>query len=487
MNTAEEKTNKVRVRFAPSPTGALHIGGLRTALYNFLFARHAGGIFLVRIEDTDRKRVVPGAEEGIMSILQRFGMMPDEPTYRQSERLALYRSAAEQLVTKGLAYPCFCSAERLEKLRAEQEKTKQQPRYDGLCRALDSAKAKLRQTNEPHVIRFSIPTGLTTAHDIIHDNITVNNATLDDFVIIKTDGFPTYHLASVVDDHNSNITHVIRGDEWLPSLPKHILLYQAFSWQTPQFVHLPLLLGAAKKKLSKREADVSVQSYLDQGYLESALLNFIATLGWNPTADREQYTSDELIKLFDITAINKSGAMVNFEKLRWLNREYLKALATDEYYERARLFYERALEKVSMAATVPAHKVLDVLRERIAVFSDISNEELRFLATPQLTDPNELVWRQANREDTLRYLTEIIAWLEQQPIDFFSAPSPIESAVLSWIQERGYPIGSVLWPVRYALSGTTISPSPFVLIWLFGQTTSLHRLRHALNQLTNSI
>lgn len=343
----------VRTRFAPSPTGFLHVGGLRTALYSYLVAKQAKGKFLLRIEDTDRERYVPEGTLNILKSLYWAGIVPDEgikldaesdpdePTiiqegnsgpYIQSERLEIYQQYANQLIREGNAYYCFCTPERLEELRERQQANQQPTMYDRRCLDIDPAKAKKRANKgEPHVIRLKMPReGETVFSDLIHSKVSFKNELIDDQVLIKSDGFPTYHLAVVVDDHLMEVTHVIRGEEWVSSTPKHIQLYKYFGWEMPQFAHLPLILNPDKSKLSKRQGDVAVEDYRAKGYLPEALINFIALLGWNPGDERELFTLDELVKEFSLDKVSKAGAVFNLEKLNWYNKEYIKRLPLSE-------------------------------------------------------------------------------------------------------------------------------------------------------------
>lgn len=328
----------VKTRFAPSPTGFLHVGGLRTALYNYLFARQQGGRFVLRIEDTDQRRKVPGAVENLIQTLCWAGIVPDEGPevggpdgpYIQSQRLTIYRQYAHQLVAAGHAYYCFCTPARLEELKAWQVAHHQQPRYDQHCRHLtpDEVESRLN-AGLPAVVRMKIPTqGVVTVNDLIRGTIAFPCDQLDDQVLLKSDGYPTYHLANVVDDHLMHITHVIRGEEWLPSTPKHCLLYDYLGWDKPQFAHLSLLLNPDKSKLSKRQGDVAVEDYRRQGYLPEALINYLALLGWNPGDEREIFSLDDLIREFSLERVGKSGAIFNLEKLRWMNGYYIRH--TDE-------------------------------------------------------------------------------------------------------------------------------------------------------------
>jgi glutamyl-tRNA synthetase len=325
---------QVRVRFAPSPTGYLHVGGLRTALYNFLFAKHHGGKFILRIEDTDQTRKVEGAVENLIETLKWAGVEYDEGPdrdggfgpYIQSQRLELYRQHVKELVGFDKAYYCFCTSERLDEVRQKQMALKQSPSYDRRCRNLSFSEAEHRvAVGERYVVRMKVPLdGEITFEDVIRGKVTIAHKMLDDQVLIKSDGFPTYHLAVVVDDHLMGITHIIRGEEWLSSVPKHILLYQYFGWEVPVLVHLPLLLNPDKSKLSKRQGDVAVEDYRAKGYLKEAIVNFIAFLGWNPGDEREVFFMDQLIQEFSLERVGKSGAVFNVDKLNWLNQQHIK-------------------------------------------------------------------------------------------------------------------------------------------------------------------
>jgi glutamyl-tRNA synthetase len=335
----------IRVRFAPSPTGYLHVGGLRTALFNYLFSKNQGGKVILRIEDTDRKRYVEGAMENLISTLEWSGLDFDEGPHKggergpyiQSERFSIYKEYVQKLIDNGYAYYCFCSAERLEKLRQRQQAMKQPPRYDRHCLKLSKEEIEEKLKNgEPYVIRLKIPSGKIVFQDLIRGKIEIDGENIDDQVLLKSDGFPTYHLANVVDDHLMGITHVIRGEEWLPSTPKHLILYKGFGWEPPQFAHLPLILNKDRTKLSKRQGDVAVEDYRDKGYLKEALINYLALLGWNPGDDREFFTLSELTKEFSLHNVSKSGAVFDLEKLKWMNKEYIKNLYKErtEYIEK---------------------------------------------------------------------------------------------------------------------------------------------------------
>lgn len=491
----------VRTRFSPSPTGELHLGGARTALYAWLHAQHHrrsgdGGVFAIRIEDTDRARFVPGAQERLLATLRALGMTWDEGPdvggsygpYVQSERLDRYRTAASRLVEQGSAYRCDCSPERLQELRDAQSAAKQPTRYDGHCRTRTDVNAA-----QPHVIRFRTPEeGSVTANDRIHGAVTVACATIDDFVLLKSDGYPTYHLAHVVDDHDMAMTDVIRGDEWLPSLPRHLLLFRAFGWDPPAYAHLPLLHSTQHKKLSKRDGDVSVESFL-AWCLPSALVNFIALLGWNPTADRECYTVDELIAAFDIAGVNRSPAVVDLQKLEWMNGEYIRQLAPSEllaeihartgYFARIGsgvefdLFPGRPENRVSTESEVLRMIALEQPRmHRLDQFP-------LWYGTSVRTAPLE--WKTTDRETTRANLAMLLERIQRLDVwDASTTPAELESAIKSWIAEGGRGVGETLWPMRVALSGEKASPSPFELAWVFGKEETLRRIRHAIQELS---
>ena len=333
---------EVRVRFAPSPTGYLHVGGLRTALYNYLFARHFGGKMILRIEDTDRTRFVDNATENLIKSLNWAGIFYDEGPdvggdfgpYIQSERLAVYKKYALELVDKGFAYYAFDTSEELGQMRGRQSET-----FENKYRRLEmknqftvgeAETKKLLQNGENYVIRLCVPMDEEVIFtDLIRDEVIVNSNEVDDQILLKSDGFPTYHLANVVDDHLMKITHVIRGEEWLPSTPKHVLLYKSFGWEIPKFAHLPLLLNKDKSKLSKRQGSVAVEDYIQKGYLKDAFVNFIALLGWNPSGDRELYSIDEFVEFFNIEKVNKGGAVFDTQKLDWMNQQYIKLLPAE--------------------------------------------------------------------------------------------------------------------------------------------------------------
>ncbi|MBI4142474.1 glutamate--tRNA ligase [Candidatus Uhrbacteria bacterium] len=466
----------VRTRFAPSPTGELHLGGLRTALYAFLHARRHGGVFFIRIEDTDRARLVPGAQERLLTTLRTFGIMWDEGPdiggpygpYVQSERIAQYRDAAALLVEQGSAYRCDCTPVRLQELRDAQTAARQPTRYDAHCRDRSDV-----DPQAPHVVRFRMPEQeRITVADVIHGDITVNAATLDDFVLLKSDGWPTYHLAHVVDDHAMRTTDVIRGDEWLSSLPKHALLFRAFQWEVPRYAHLPLLLNAQRKKLSKRDGDTDVASFLSWCFPD-ALRNFVALLGWNPSADREQFTLEELVAAFDVAAVHASPAVVDFAKLEWLNGVYIRAMPEEE------------LRRIIRTQVPSAAGYDDAFVDRAIT---LERSRLRRLdAFPAwyfapYAREAPLPWKGTSATVTKQNLEQLVAFLTSLPV-WPERPAVFEAAVKPWLTAAGLGVGETLWPMRVALSGQQASPSPFELAWLFGRDETLNRLRYAIASL----
>ena len=376
----------VRVRFAPSPTGYVHVGSLRTALYNYLFAKKNKGEFLLRLEDTDRTRLQEGSADNLLKALYDTGVIPDEGLimgedgkasqkgdsgpYIQSERLELYQKYIKQLLNEGKAYYCFCTKERLDNLRSRQKAAGLTPRYDGHCRNLSEEEIKKRiDAGEPYVIRLKLPENKDIIfHDVVRGDVTINTDDLDDQVLIKADGFPTYHFAVVVDDHLMGITHVIRGEEWLPSTPKHVYLYECFGWKAPQYVHLPNILNADHKKLSKRQGDVAVGDFLDKGYLPEALINYLALLGWSPEDEREIMTLSEMVKSFDLSKVHRSGAVFDREKLDWMNGQYIKAMEDNTLAELiAPYFDDNSISQETF------FQYASLIKERIVCLSEAPN------------------------------------------------------------------------------------------------------------------
>ncbi|PJA46044.1 glutamate--tRNA ligase [Candidatus Uhrbacteria bacterium CG_4_9_14_3_um_filter_50_9] len=485
----------VKTRFPPSPTGFLHIGSLRTVLYNYLHAKKNQGALVLRVEDTDQARLVDGAIESLIRTLDAVGIAYDEGPillkdgtlsskgeqgpYIQSERLEIYKEHAQRLLDEGHAYVCFCSKERLDQVRKEQQLAKLPTKYDRTCLKLGAEEVKERMgAGEPHVVRLKIPEGETTFQDEVRGSITINNSEIDDQVLVKTDGFPTYHLAVVVDDHLMGITHVIRGEEWISSVPKHIILYQAFGFPLPVFAHLPLILNPDRSKLSKRQGDVAVEDFLGKGYLPEALLNFVALLGFNPTGDREIYTLQELEESFELSKVNKGGAVFDQEKLRWMNGQYIKQTDTVRLVEITKqIGVGKEIDRVFM------ERIMDIEKDRLDVLINLQEQLPMYISQPDY-NAELLVWKKADLTDAKTQLEGMRSFLEAQLDAFFEDRSLIEEGIKGYINDKELQNGNVLWPLRVALSGAGKSPGPFELLWVFGKQESIQRIKNALNKLS---
>lgn len=486
--------NKIRVRFAPSPTGQLHIGSLRSALYNYLFAKKNNGEFLLRIEDTDRVRYVEGSVEKIQEALKWAGIEWEGDIYTQSEHLDIYKKYAEQLVKEGKAYYCFCEPERLTKMRDDQMAHKQAPMYDQYC-LTNVPEEKINENlknNCPYTIRLKVPKNeVIKFEDVVRGKVQINSNTVDDQILLKSDGYPTYHLANVVDDHLMEITHVIRGEEWLPSTPKHILLYRAFGWEAPQFAHLPLLLSTDKKKLSKRMGDVAVEDYIQKGYLKEAIINFVALLGWNPGEGETQeiFSMEELIEKFDLKKVHKAGAVFDLKKLDWLNAQYIKKLSVDELYDLALPFLEKKEFYTNPSPLAPLPKGEEEKGEYIKKVLTIEQERLENLSA--VGENNKFFFQD------IKYDKELLKWKnmpdEELKISLEKSKSVLENISDSdWNKENiekllleaaGDKKGELLWPLRSALTGEQKSPSPFEVSWALGKQESLKRIEDAFKKL----
>jgi nondiscriminating glutamyl-tRNA synthetase len=495
MSTSSSSSKPVRVRFAPSPTGYLHIGGLRSAFYNWLFARKHGGTFILRVEDTDRSRYVEGAIQNLYSSLAKCDLRPDEgisvkdgqvvdegshAPYLQSSRREKHSAYAKELIAKGHAYYCFCTKDRLAKVSEEQQLMKKPMMYDRHCRTISKEEAEKRAgSGEEHVIRLAVPTeGSIVFEDMIRGRIEIPWAQVDDQVLMKSDGFPTYHLAATCDDHDMEISHVIRGEEWLSSLPKHLFIFQVFGWEAPKYAHLPLLLNPDRSKLSKRQGDVAVEDYLSKGYLPEALVNFVALLGWNPTSDREIFTKEELAQLFDITKVNKSGAVFNLEKLNWLNAHYLKTMTEGKYLEVCRPWLKDVVGDEALK-----DRACLLVRDRVNVLSELP-ELTAFLFKDVLEyDPAILCWKTQPKEEAKERLTALRTLLQDRSEAEFSSVQSLDADIRAFIVSKGWGNGDTLWPLRVALSGAKQSPGPFELLVAYGKDRSLARLDAALAHL----
>ncbi len=480
---------KIRTRYAPSPTGRMHVGNLRSALYEFLIAKHAGGDFMLRIEDTDQGRYVEGATEIIYRTLKTTGLIHDEGPdkdggygpYVQSERIktGIYMKYAKELIDKGEAYYCFCDKERLASLKTEVVEGKEISIYDKHCLSLSKEEVEANlAAGKPFVIRQNNPSeGSTTFHDELYGDITVENAELDDMILIKSDGFPTYNFANVVDDHTMNITHVVRGNEYLSSSPKYTRLYDAFGWEPPKYIHLPLVTDENHKKLAKRGGSESFEGLLEQGFLTEAIVNFIALLGWSPEENREIFSLDELIREFDYHRISKSPAVFDMVKLRWMNGEYIKAMDFDAFYEKAEPYLKKALTK-----EYDLKKIAAMVKTRIEVFPDIPElvdffERLPEYDTAMYTHKK----MKTNVQSSLEVLREVLPLLEKQE-DYTN--DALYETLSKYVAEKGCKNGYVMWPIRTAVSGKQTTPAGATEIMeVLGKEESLNRIRQGIRML----
>ncbi len=473
----------IKTRFAPSPTGYLHLGGLRTALFNYLYARKVGGKVVLRIEDTDQQRQVEGAVDNLMETFDKMGIGFDEGPrqggecgpYFQSQRLSVYQEQIRRLLDSGHAYPCFCSPERLKKVREERAAQKFNTPYDRHCLNLPRREALDRMQDQPHVIRMKIPQDrIVRFYDIVRDAVEFNCADIDDQVLIKTDGFPTYHFANVVDDHLMGISHVIRGEEWLPSTPKHILLYEYCGWKAPKFAHLPLLLNPDRSKLSKRQGDVAVEVYLQKGYLPEALNNYVALLGWAPGNDREMFSLDQLEKAFSLKGLQKSGAVFDVEKLKWMNGHYLRELPLKQI---ARLAEPRFLQAgIDISDKTKYLQVVDDARRRISILDEILDFSNMFYEVPAVQGEHRLFID----DGTSREL--FIFWKDK----LNEMTNPDTEAIKALIRETTDELGitgkNLYWPLRIALYGSPHGPDLPTLIGILGREETIRRLELQMNK-----
>ncbi len=485
---------KVRTRFAPSPTGRMHVGNLRTALYAYLIAKHEGGDFILRVEDTDQERFMEGALEIIYRTLQKTGLVHDEGPdkdkgygpYVQSERNAqgLYLKYAKQLVEQGDAYYCFCDKERLESLRTSvSESGTEIVVYDKHCLNLSKEEVEANlAAGKPWVIRLNVPNeGTTTFHDEIYGDITVPNAELDDMILIKSDGFPTYNFANVVDDHLMGITHVVRGNEYLSSAPKYNRLYEAFGWEVPVYVHCPLITDETHKKLSKRCGHSSYEDLIDQGFVSEAVVNFVALLGWCPSDNREIFTLEELVEAFDYRHMSKSPAVFDIVKLKWMNGEYLKAMDNERFCELAGPYIREVVTK-----DLDIRKIAALVKTRIEILPDLKEQIVFFEKVPEY-DVSMYTHKKmkTNPENSLELLKEVVPVLEAQE-DFGN--DALFEVLKAFAGEKGYKIGYVMWPIRTAVSGKQNTPGGATEIMeVLGKEESLTRLKDGIQKLTIAV
>ncbi len=484
--------SKVRTRFAPSPTGRMHVGNLRTALYAYLIAKHEGGDFLLRIEDTDQERYMEGAVDIIYRTLQKTGLIHDEGPdkdggcgpYIQSERQAagIYMKYAKMLVDKGEAYYCFCDRERLDSLK-QVVAGKEISVYDKHCLSLSKEEVEEKlKAGVPYVIRQNNPrTGTTTFHDEIYGDITVDNSELDDMVLIKSDGYPTYNFANVVDDHLMGITHVVRGNEYLSSSPKYNRLYEAFGWDIPVYVHCPLITDENHKKLSKRSGHSSYEDLLDQGFLSEAIVNYVALLGWCPEDNREIFTLQELVEAFDYHHMSKTPSVFDMTKLKWMNGEYFKAMDFDRFYDMAEPYIRHAVKK-----DLNLKKIAQMVKTRIEILPDIYEHVDFFDELPEY-DVSMYVHKKSKStlESSLSVLSALVPLLEAQ--EDFSNDALFELLV-GYAKEHGYKNACVMWPVRTAVSGKQMTPGGATeLMELLGKQESLARIGKGIQMLSAAV
>lgn len=484
--------SKVRTRYAPSPTGRMHVGNLRTALYAYLIAKHEGGDFLLRIEDTDQERFVEGATEIIYRTLEKTGLIHDEGpdkdggvgSYVQSQRQAagIYLDYARQLVERGEAYYCFCTQERLESLKTTVE-NQEIMTYDKHCLHLSKEEVAANlAAGLPYVIRQNNPTeGTTTFHDEIYGDITVDNSELDDMVLIKSDGYPTYNFANVVDDHLMGITHVVRGNEYLSSSPKYNRLYAAFGWEVPVYVHCPLITNEEHKKLSKRSGHASYEDLIEQGFLSDAVVNYVALLGWSPEDNQEIFTLQELVEKFNYRNMSKSPAVFDVTKLKWMNGEYMKAMDFDVFYQMAEPYIKAVVEK-----DLDLRKIANMVKTRIEVFPDIAGHIDFFQALPEYdTAMYAHKKMKTTKETSLEVLQDILPALEAQE-DYSN--DALYGLLSDYVEEKGCKTGYVMWPIRTAVSGKQMTPAGATEIMeVLGKEESLERIRKGIELLTDGI
>jgi glutamyl-tRNA synthetase len=491
--------SEVRTRFAPSPTGRMHVGNLRTALYEYLIAKHENGSFILRIEDTDQERYVEGAIDIIYRTMAGTGLIHDEGPdkdggygpYVQSERHAqgIYIKYAKQLIDKGAAYYCFCTKERLESLKtvvgntseSDEYEVKKFTKYDKHCLNLSREEIDEKLAScIPYVIRQNTPLeGSTTFHDVIFGDITVDNEELDDMILIKSDGYPTYNFANVVDDHLMKITHVVRGNEYLSSTPKYTRLYQDFGWEEPVYIHLPLITNEEHKKLSKRSGHASYEDLLDQGFVSEAIVNYVALLGWSSPDSAEVMSMEDLIRKFDYIHINKAPAVFDIVKLRWMNGEYFKKMENEKFYSLALPYIKEVITK-----DLDLKKIAALIKTRIETFLDIKGKIDFFEELPDYNiDMYNHKKMKTSGESSLKVLKDLLPQFEILT-DYSEAG--IENVIMSYIKEQGIKNGQGLWPVRTAVSGKQSTPGgAYEIMNILGKEESIRRIRRAIEKLSN--
>lgn len=485
---------KIRLRFAPSPTGYVHLGSLRTVLFDYLLAKNLNGQLILRLEDTDQSRQIQGALDNLLEVCNWIGLEFDEGPHKenqkygpyiQSQRTDVYKKHAQKLIENKSAYFCFCTKERLEEMRSEQIKNKQAPKYDRKCRYLSKEEIdKNLQANKAYVIRQKMPTeGEIKVYDELRGEITFKANDLEDHILMKSDGMPTYQLASVVDDHLMEISHVSRGEEWIPSLPKNVLLYQAFSWHVPKFIHFPLILNKDGGKLSKRQGDVFVEDYRNQGYLPEALINFCALLGWHPKGDNEIFTLSQLEKEFSLNSLGISPAIFDIDKLQYFNGYYIRQKSDENLYLLTKPFLVKAKllsENPKQEEREKCLKLMPIAKERIKTLNDLPFLFSFFFEDIEY-EKSLLIWKNLSEKevaDNLKELLEIIEKIENWQLE------NLEKTIISYLKENNKKNGDYLWPLRVALSGQKFSPSPFENAYILGKLASIKRIKDAISLLS---
>ena len=486
----------VKTRFAPSPTGYLHIWSLRTVLYNYLYAKQKWGKFMLRVEDTDRTRLVEDSIDNMLKILEKFGMTPDEwPNkdwgnwpYIQSKRLDIYHKYIKELIEKDKAYYCFCTPERLTELREEQQALKLPTKYDGHCRFLSEEEIQEKLNAKiPYTVRLKVPKDeIVEFRDAVKWKISIPSKDVDDQVLLKTDGFPTYHFAVVIDDYLMKVTDIIRWDEWIPSTPKHVLIYRAFGWEIPNISHIPPLIWANKKKLSKRDWDVAVEQYLEKGYLIEAIINYLALLGWNPKTTEEFFSMSELIERFDLSSVHKAGAYFDIERLDFFNAHYLKNIEIKELYKKFKQYLKEYdsefLEKISNYSDEYNIKILDELKTRIKKFDEFKEFTTYFYWEYSFPDDDLILnpkMKLENREDVEKALNISLDILENEN---FENIDDLKNLFIEKIKKAEMKNGQVLWPTRCVLSWEKFSPGAFEMIYILWKEESISRIKKYLSR-----
>lgn len=488
----------VVTRFAPSPTWYVHIWSLRTVLYNVLFAKKNKGTFMLRVEDTDQSRYVEGSIENMLKVLGSVwlkpDLWPDNPwdkwPFFQSQRLEIYKKYVDQLIKEDKAYYCFCSSERLEKLREEQKSLQLPTKYDGKCRYLSQEEIDEKLASWcKYTVRLKVPKEQTVVFsDVIKWKVTVHTKDIDDQVLLKSDGFPTYHLANVIDDHLMWVTHVIRWDEWTPSTPKHVLIYDAFGWDYPIFAHIPLLLWSDKKKLSKRTGDVSVESYLEQWYLTEALINYIALLGWNPKTTEEFFTFDELIERFDLNQVHKAWAVFDQERLDFFNSNYMKKADISYLYQTfisyLSTYDKEFLAQIETFSEEYNKKILNEIRTKIKKFSEFKNAT-KFFYEENLSYDHDLFLNEKMKIENLEWVKTVLQLSKNiiENVSDFDSLDDVKDVFIEAIKENGFKNGQVLWPLRVALTGEKFSPGALEMIYILWNRKSRERIEKVLKEI----